>query len=147
MNRVYEYFFLAQQSQPLRHSKDLEVLVNISLASLDVKKFRYLTKFLILSVINFLVQPTFETICINTMTRLSHQHIQNQKTFTKLKLSKERRIMVAGMDFRSHISLLIVLFGILGLFTFTTEAAIKKYQFDVRYIYIYGQSQHVQLYN
>ncbi|KAG5069768.1 hypothetical protein JHK85_002145 [Glycine max] len=40
--------------------------------------------------------------------------------------------MAAGMGFRSHKSLLTILFGFLGLFSFTVEAATKKYQFDVR---------------
>jgi len=40
------------------------------------------------------------------------------------------------MSFRSHISLLIVLFGFLGLISFPVEAAIKKYQFDVSYMQI-----------
>jgi len=53
--------------------------------------------------------------------------------------------MAAGMDFSSHKSLLMILFGFLGLFSFTVEAATKKYQFDVSYIYsvcIYGHNQH-----
>jgi len=51
--------------------------------------------------------------------------------------------MAAGMDFSSHRSLLIIIFGFLGLFSFTVEAATKKYQFDVSYIVcIYVQNQH-----
>ncbi|XP_027912602.1 laccase-11-like [Vigna unguiculata] len=40
--------------------------------------------------------------------------------------------MAAGMDFSSHKSLLMILFGFLGLFSFTVEAATKKYQFDIQ---------------
>jgi len=49
--------------------------------------------------------------------------------------------MAAGMDFSSiHKSLLIIILGFLGLFSFTVEAATKKYQFDVSSIVcIYGQ--------
>lgn len=42
--------------------------------------------------------------------------------------------MAAGVGFRSHKSLLIILLGFLGLFSFTVEADTKKYQFDVSYI-------------
>ena len=62
-----------------------------------------------------------------------------------------------GKDFRSHTSLLIIFFGFFGLVSFPVEAAIKKYQFDVSYIYmcvcvcvyvcvrayIHGQDQHM----
>lgn len=41
------------------------------------------------------------------------------------------------MSFRRHTSLFIFLFGFVGLISFPVDAAIKKYQFDVSYIYIY----------